>query len=79
MCRSLAVQQEQLSELYLGNPKWATARSTVEQLLAAFYEITLLLIDMPNPTYGHLSSLSPMQQQILALLNFPVEIYSART
>ena len=38
--------------------------------------VNLLIIDMPNPTYGHLSSLSPMQQQILALLYFPVEIYT---
>ena len=74
--RSLAVQQEQLSGLYPGNPKRATARPTAEQLLAAFCEITLLLIDQPNPTYVHLSSLSPLQQKILALLNFPVEIYT---
>ena len=76
MRRGLAVQQEQLSGLYPGNPQRATARPTAEQLLAAFCEITLLLIDTPNPTKVHLSSLSPLQQQILALLNFPVEIYT---
>ena len=37
-----ALQQEQLSGLYPGNPKRATARPTTEQLLAAFCEITLL-------------------------------------
>ena len=74
--RSLAGQQEQLSGLYPGNPKRATARPTAEQLLAAFGEITLLLINKPNPTYVHLSSLSPLQQQILALLNFDLEIYT---
>ena len=74
--RGLELQQEQLSGLYPGNPKRATARPTAEQLLAAFCEITLLLIDKPNPTYVHLSSLSPLQQQILALLNFDEEIYT---
>ena len=74
--RGLELQQEQLSGLDPGNPKRATARPTAEQLLAAFCEITLLLIDRPNPTKVHLSSLSPLQQQILALLNFDLEIYT---
>ncbi len=74
--RGLAAQQEKLSGLYPGNPKRATARPTAEQLLAAFCEITLLLIDTPNQTYVHLSSLSSLQQQILALLNFSLEIYT---
>ncbi len=74
--RGLAGQQEKLSGLYPGNPKRATARPTAEQLLAAFCDITLLLIDKSNPTYVHLSSLSPLQQQILTLLNFDLEIYN---
>jgi hypothetical protein len=64
--RGLVIQQEQLSGLYPGNPQRSTARPTAEQLLAAFCEITLLLVDTPNQTYVHLSSLSPLQQQILA-------------
>ena len=71
----LTAQQEKLSGLYPGNPKRATKRPTAEQLLAAFSEITLLLIDVPKQTYVHLTSLSPLQQHILALLEFPVEIY----
>ena len=74
--RGLAIQQEQLSGLYPGNPQRSTLRPTAEQLLAAFCEITLLLIDQDNQTYVHLSSLSPLQQQILALLNFDLEIYT---
>ena len=74
--RGLAAQQEKLSGLYPGNPKRATARPTAEQLLAAFGEITLLLVDTPDLTYVHLSSLSSLQQQILALLNFDLEIYT---
>lgn len=67
---------QKLAGLYAGNPKRATARPTAEKLLAAFKEITLLLIDGPNLTYVHLTSLSPLQQQILALLEFPREIYT---
>jgi len=74
--RGLAGQQAQLSGLYPGNPQRSTARPTAEQLLAAFCEITLLLIDQDNQTYVHLSSLSPLQQQILSLLNFDLEIYT---
>ena len=76
MRRGLAEQQEQLSGLYPGNPQRSTARPTAEQLLAAFCEITLLLIDQDNTTYVHLTSLSPLQQQILTFLNFDREIYT---
>ena len=76
MRRSLAEQQEQLSGLYPGNPQRSTARPTAEQMLAAFCEITLLLIDQEHTTYVHLTSLSPLQQQILTLLNFDREIYT---
>jgi hypothetical protein len=33
-------------------------------------------IEVGQQTYAHLSSLSPLQQRILALLNFPVKIYT---
>ncbi len=72
----LATTQEKLSGLYAGNPKRSSARPTAEQLLAAFREITLLLIDTPKETYVHLSPLSPLQQHILALLEFPAKIYT---
>lgn len=74
--RRLASLDEKLAGLYAGNPKRATARPTAEKLLAAFKEITLLLIEDPNQTYVHLTPLSPLQQQILALLEFPLEIYT---
>nr|WP_234017140.1 hypothetical protein [Nostoc sp. 'Lobaria pulmonaria (5183) cyanobiont'] len=40
--------QEKLAGLYVGNPKRETARPTAELLLAAFKEITLLLIEVKN-------------------------------
>ena len=74
--RRLASLDEKLAGLYAGNPQRATARPTAEKLLAAFKEITLLLIEGPNQTYVHLTPLSPLQKQILALLEFPLEIYT---
>lgn len=74
--RHLAIQQQKLSGLYAGNPKRATNRPTAEQLLAAFKEITLLTIVGVSQIYVHLNPLSPLQQQILALLEMPVEIYT---
>ena len=74
--RRLASLDEKLAGLYAGNPQRATARPTAEKLLAAFKEITLLLIEGPQQTYVHLTPLSPLQQQILALLEFPLEIYT---
>lgn len=74
--RSLEVSQEKLSGLYPGNPKRSSARPTAEQLLGAFSDITLVLIDINNHPIVHISPLSPLQQQILALLNFPIEIYT---
>lgn len=77
--RSLNVSQEKLSGLYPGNPKRTTARPTAEKLLGAFGDITLVLIDINNHLIVHISPLSPLQQQILALLNFPIEIYTELT
>jgi len=53
--RNLAVQKEKLAGLYAANPKRATAHPTAEQLLAAFRDITLLPIDVPDRTYVHLT------------------------
>jgi hypothetical protein len=53
-----------------------TARPTAEILLAAFKEITLLLIEVKNEVYAHLTAFSPLQQRILVLLGFPSTIYT---
>lgn len=47
-----------------------------ELILAAFKEITLLLIEVKNEIYAHLTALSPLQKRILALLSFPISIYT---
>ena len=74
--RRLSSREQKLAGLYAGNPKRATARPTAEKLLAAFKEISLVLIESPNQTGVHLTPLSSLQQEILALLEFPLEIYT---
>ncbi|MBW4566135.1 MAG: IS1634 family transposase [Mojavia pulchra JT2-VF2] len=72
----LEKNQQKLAGLYAGNPKRETARPTAELLLAAFKDITLLLIEVKNELYAHLTALSPLQQHILVLLGFPTTIYT---
>lgn len=73
---NLDKNKEKLAGLYVGNPKRETPRPTAEILLAAFKEITLLLIEVKNEVYAHLTVLSPLQQRILVLLGFPISIYT---
>lgn len=73
---SLKVNEEELAGLYTGNPKRKTARPTAELILAAFKEITLILIEAKNKIYAHLTNLTPLQQHLVVLLNFPITIYT---
>jgi len=70
----LALQNSQqlLTGLYDGNPKRATSRPSAEQLLKAFDNLTLYIL--PNAVIS-VSSLSPLQRQILSLLKLPESIY----
>jgi transposase len=74
--RRLATQHEKLAGIYAGNPKRSTARPTAEALLEAFKEITLTVITMGGQIQRHLTPLSNVQQQILALLDFRFNIYT---
>jgi len=74
--RRLAAAQAKLAGLYAGNPQRATARPTAERLLEAFREMTLTIIQEPHQTRWHLTPLSTLQQRLLALLDFPLDIYT---
>jgi transposase len=74
--RRLAHDGESLVGLYAGNPKRATTQPTTERLLAAFRGITLSIIVEPHQQRRHLTALSPLQQRILALLDFTPTIYT---
>jgi transposase len=74
--RGLAQTGESLAGLYAGNPKRATTAPTTERLLQAFRGITLSIISEPHQHRRHLTTLSPLQQRILVLLDFPPTIYT---
>jgi transposase len=74
--RRLAQDRESLAGLYAGNPKRATSQPTTERLLEAFRGITLSTIIEPHQQRRHLTALSPLQQRILALLDFTPSIYT---
>jgi transposase len=65
-----------LAGLYAGNPKRATARPTTEHLLKRFEGLTLTIIREGRRRRSHLPPLSRVQRRILALLDFPVDIYA---
>jgi transposase len=74
--RALAQEQSQIAGVYAGNPKRSTAQPTAERLLASFKEITLVLIEARGEVCADLTVLNPLQQRILQLMNFPMEIYT---
>lgn len=74
--RFLAQQQTELAGLYAGNPKRSTTQPTAERLLASFKEITLVLIHAKGEVYVDFTTLNSLQQRILQLMNFPMEIYT---
>jgi transposase len=74
--RRLAADGGVLAGLYTGQPTRATAQPTAERLLATFQEVTLTIIHEGRDTRWHLTPLSPVQQRILTLLAFPLDVYT---
>jgi transposase len=74
--RRLTEQSQPLLGLYAGNPKRATMQPTAERLLEAFGNITLTLIRQSGQCLRHLTPLSPLQQQILELLDGWPQVYT---
>jgi transposase len=72
----LAAARTTLAGLYAGNPTRATARPTTERLLTRFEGLTLTIIREGRRRRYHLTPLSRVQRRILALLNFPGDIYT---
>ena len=75
--RSLKQQGATLVGLYKDNPRRATATPTAERLLQAFVPITLTQVHLPEQSVCHVTLLTPVQQQILALLGFPSDLYTS--
>jgi transposase len=74
--RSLKQQGTTLVGLYKDNPRRATATPTAERLLQAFVPITLTQVQLPDQTVGHVTALTPVQEQILCLLGFSADLYA---
>jgi len=74
--RELQQQQATLTGLYEGNPSRSTNRPTTERLLRAFQPITLTSVTLPGQRIVHITPLTPLQTQILALLGLPDSIYT---
>jgi transposase len=76
--RSLKQQGATLVGLHKENARKATATPTAERLLQAFVPITLTQVQLPEQVVRHVTPLTPLQQQILALLGFPSDLYASR-
>ncbi|OLE03047.1 MAG: hypothetical protein AUI36_43035 [Cyanobacteria bacterium 13_1_40CM_2_61_4] len=75
--RSLKQQGATLGGLHKENLRKATATPTAERLLQAFVPITLTQVQLPRQVVRHVTPLTPLQQQILALLGFPSDLYAS--
>jgi hypothetical protein len=74
--RRLTAQRTGLAGLSTGNPKRTMARPTTERLLERFQGLTLTIIREGRRRRYHLTPFSCVQQRILALLDFPADIYT---
>ena len=75
--RQLAAEGAKLAGLYAGNPRRETIRPTAERLLEAFEGITLtVFVKGCQQTDRHITTLSPLQQRILEILGFPLDLYT---
>ena len=72
---ALNEQNQDLAELYAGNPKRSTRNPTAERLLQAFEGITLTCVKINGGIERFLSPLTPVQQKILQYLCFDETIY----
>ena len=74
--QALAEKQEELDGIYPGNPKRATARPTMERMLAVFDNINLSIIHLAEQTICQATPLTAVQERILSLLGLPTALYT---
>jgi transposase len=73
--RRLEQEGAAVAGLYAGNPTRTTTRPTAERLLEAFGNLTLTIVQLPGQLIRHLTPLSALQQQLLALLDLDEDVY----
>jgi len=76
--KQLQLQQEELANIYEGNPKRSTAKPTAKRLLKAFKGISLVLSGngIQAGQYIGITDLSSVQLKIIQLLGFDTTIYT---
>jgi len=72
---NLKAKQQNIKELYPGNPTRATDNLTTNLILRAFKNIHLNIVSIEGKTSVSVSDLTQTQIQILGLLNMESEIY----
>jgi hypothetical protein len=73
--QKLFEQTRSLKGLYAGNAMRQTRTSSAELLLGVFKEVTLTLVEIGDQWHGHLSTLMPLQQEILSLIGLSPGLY----
>lgn len=73
---ALAQDNDVLTGIYPGNPKRGTTTPTTERMLQAFDNIHLLIMRSGSEVRYQLTSLSVVQERILALLDLPTKLYT---
>jgi transposase len=75
--QALRHQGTTIAGLYLDSANKETDTPTAERILRAFNKITRTRISLPDRIVYHVTPLKHVQQQILALLGFPADLYAA--
>jgi transposase len=73
--QNLQKQKREISGLSAGNPKRRTSQPTAEQVLEAFGNLTLTIVHTSEFIQRHITPLSSLQQDLLALGGFSPLIY----
>jgi transposase len=73
---ALQHHNQALSGLNPAVPSQATVRPTTERVIHVFQNLTLTLVHLGTTIVRHVTPLSSTQNQILALLNLPLDLYS---
>lgn len=71
----LKAEQTKIAGLYLDSSRKETDRPTAERILQAFSHISLTRITFPEKIMYSVTPLNPVQERLLALLDFPPDLY----
>jgi transposase len=73
--QNLQKNGQKIAGVYSGNPKRETATPKAETLLRVFKNIYLTTIQIAGQTHQHITPLTAVQKQILAICDMPLSIY----